>query len=213
MRLHQANIAQFPGPDPGHHCPLQQTVGRLLRTAVGRCSKPRWDNSETTGADDDETPTRTTARGPWEPTPGPDAGKRGRNDGELGSLHRSCTNSSPPHRLTTRSVTWSRATIKRATASSPDGAGNGTTAKDHRGDLGSDRARTRPRRDEHVLARPRTVETSGPRTGPQARVRRPDPGAGPHPHARAQCLQRLPAHTGLRPLRLLAGHPRAAARE
>src|SRR5690625_7385751 len=85
----------------------------MHRMAVGRCSKPHGDKSEKTGADDDETPPRTTARGPWETTPGPDAGKRGRNDGELGSLHRSCTNSSPPHRLTTRSVTWSRATIKR----------------------------------------------------------------------------------------------------
>ena len=49
--------------------------------------------------------------------------------------------------------------------------GSPARAKDHRGDLGSDRAQPRPRRDERVLAGSRAAQASRPGAGPQARVR------------------------------------------
>src|SRR5699024_7906946 len=144
------------------------------------------------------------------------------------TLHEPCTNPSPPPRRAVPVSGCSRDTIgggqpRRPSSRRTAHRRRGPTtrphlsatarAKDHRGDLGSDRARPRSRRDARLLARARAAEAARPGTGPPARVRRPDPGAGPHAHAGPERLLDLPPLPGLRPLQLLAGHPdrRAAA--
>src|SRR5699024_8319577 len=162
----------------------------------------------------------------WHTAPSPPTGRVRRPRAR--TLHQPCTNPSPPPRRAVPGSACSRDTIgggqprrsppcrrahRRRRPTTRPLLSATARAKDHRGDLGSDRARPRSRRDARLLGRARAAEAAGRGTGPQARVRRPDPGARPHAHAGPERLLHLPPLPGLRLLQLLAGHParRAAA--